>query len=191
MAWITRASVRKFVPQKFRCLYIAPANLGHVVDLIQLGVDGTIVAGVIPHSSPNVGAYNTESIALQGTLKITSEYPGSVTDFFSFQQFYFGCVAGTLEAIASAPIACTITVTGYRESVQVARQKFSYNPGTVVTAPMKKVKLSKKFEYIDEVTFTTEYSVPDAGATLLDDLKYDAFSMKNGESQEEWSGKSE
>ena len=169
--------------------YILPSLTAATTDLIQLGVDGLIVAGIIPESSPNIAAYDGLHQLLEGEPRITSEYPGSVTEFFDFQEFYFGCLADTEEAVASLPISCTITVTGYRASNQVAQQSFKFKPGLfAVTAPMPNATLSKAFKGIDEVTFNTKYSIPDAGATLLESLSYVAYSQNNGDEWgDEWS----
>ena len=140
-------------------------------------MEGTIVTGVLPRSYPNAGAYSASTMLLQGEPEITNDYPGTVTLFFDFQQFYFGCVAGTAEAIASAPIGCNVTVTGYRESNEVARESFIYNPGVALTAPMMKASLGEEVKNLDYATFDSTYEVPDVGATLLDDVKYTAYSM--------------
>lgn len=99
---------------------------------------------------------------------------GTTTRFFDFNSFYFGCVIGTLESAASAPVACTVTVTGYRFGVKLASQSFSFNPGpAAVTAPMTKANLGFAFNDVDKVTFSTSYAGSSAtGATLLDNLSY-------------------
>ena len=145
-------------------------------DLVTLGVEGTIVAGVIPKSSPNTGAFGATTILTQGQPKLVTT--STTTKAFDFKQFYFGCVAGTVESVASAPVSCTITVTGFKSGKKVATQAFKYSPGIAVTSPMKSATLSAAFKGIDEATFSTSYSVSAGGATLLDNLSYTTYSQK-------------
>lgn len=145
-------------------------------DLVTLGVAGNIVAGVIPKSSPNSGAFGATTILTQGQPQLLTT--STSTKSFDFQQFYFGCVAGTVESVASAPVSCTITVNGFKSGKKVASQAFKYNPGVAVTAPMTRASLSGSFRGLDKVTFSTSYSVSAAGATLLDNLSYVTYSSK-------------
>lgn len=130
-----------------------------------------------PESSPNVGAYSARSQLLDNsTPVITTNYAGSVTDTFDFQRFYFGCVAATAEAIASTPLSCTVKVQGYRASNEVAEQEFEFSPGLLqLTVDMVEATLNDDFKGVDTVTFTTDYSIPGAGATLLDSLSYKTY----------------
>lgn len=77
------------------------------IDLVELGVFGTIVTGVVPNTPPNAGAYGLTTALLNGLPNITSDYTGSVVDSFDFESFYFGCVKGTVEAVSSSP-ACAL-----------------------------------------------------------------------------------
>ena len=70
------------------------------ISLVELGVFGTIVTGVVPKSAPNAGAYGLASQVLNGAPNITSKYTGSVTESFDFESFYFGCVKDTVEAVS-------------------------------------------------------------------------------------------
>ena len=165
-------------------------------DLITLGLDGTTVIGVNPRSSPNVGAYSDRSTALDGDAppKITTQYVGSVTDTFDFDSFYFGCVLATGEAVGSLPKPCTVTVVGYKASIEVARQDFEFDPGTLTAnVDMVKAELNDKFRGIDTATFDTEGgelgSVESVlVATLLDDLKYTVYDAKDKKEGEEYDG---
>ena len=143
-----------------------------------MGLDGTIVAGVTPESYPNAGAYGETTGVTNGSPYITTQYSGSADDIFDFESFYFGCVVGTVEAIASLPESCTITVIGYKSSKEVAKQSFDFKVGTLETlAPMIKAELSKDFKGIDTATFSTEYELgAETGATLLDSLSYTTYS---------------
>ncbi|KAE9968119.1 hypothetical protein EG328_004650 [Venturia inaequalis] len=153
------------------------------IDLISLGLDGTIVAGVTPRTYPNAGVYLPVSGVLDGAPSITTQYEGSVTDTFDFEGFWFGCIGMSVEAVASAPLSCDVTVAGFKASLEVARQTFSfkYNVLTdLLTAPMVKAKLSNAFKGIDSATFSTEYDVTNAvGATLLDSLRYTTYNAKD------------
>jgi hypothetical protein len=70
------------------------------IDLVTLGVEGTIIAGIIPKSSPNAGAYGLTTGLLDGAPNITTKYEGTVTDTFDFHNFWFGCVKGTVESVS-------------------------------------------------------------------------------------------
>lgn len=154
------------------------------INLISLGLGGTIVAGVIPNSSPNVGAYDIKTALTEGQPTVTTQYSGSVTDKFDFSNFYFGCVIATQETAASLPSACNITVTGYRASVQVAQQSFEFNPGLLaVTAPLAEAALGEEFKGIDTAKFASDYSVPDVSATLVDSFYYTTYNAESGASE--------
>lgn len=131
---------------------------------------------MLPKSSPNTGAFGATTILTQGQPQLLTS--GTNTKYFDFQSFYFGCVAGTVESVASAPVDCTTTVTGYKAGKQVAKQSFNYSPGVAVTAPMTRASLSYAFKDIDHATFSTSYSVSAGGATLLDNLSYITYSSK-------------
>lgn len=125
---------------------------------------------MIPKSSPNAGAYGATTIASQGGPQL--DVSGTNTKVFDFNQFYFGCVAGTVESFASPPVSCTITVTGYNSGNEVASESFDFHPGAGPTAPMNKAILGPGFKAIDKATFSSKYNVGPAGATLLDNLSY-------------------
>lgn len=127
-----------------------------------------------------------------------------MTDTFDFESFYFGCVVMTLEAVcfpfsrlniyqgtvaniyiqvASVPLSCDVTVTGFKASLEVARETFSFEYDLLtdlLTADVVKAELSDTFKGIDSATFSTEYDISDAvGATLLDNLSYTTYNAKN------------
>lgn len=157
------------------------------INLITLGLAGQDIAGVSPESPSNVGAYSARSQLLDGaTPVITTQYPGSVTDTFDFQKFYFGCVVATAESVASVALGCTVKVQGYRSSNEVAEQEFTFTPELLqLTSDMVEARLSDKFMGVDTVTFTTEYAVPAVGATLLDSLSYKTYNAVAAEVDEE------
>lgn len=72
------------------------------IDLLALGLAGTVTAGVIPHSDPNVGAYGETTDAIDGAPYISTQYSGSTTDTFDFHHFWFGCEEGTVEGVSSS-----------------------------------------------------------------------------------------
>jgi hypothetical protein len=72
------------------------------IDLVTLGVEGTIVTGIVPKSSPNAGAYGLTTGLLDGLPNITTKYEGTVTESFDFHNFWFGCVKGTVESVRAS-----------------------------------------------------------------------------------------
>ena len=142
-------------------------------------MEGTVPAGVTPESYPNTGGYGSITVASTGQPYITTQYSGSAVALFDFKSFYFGCRVATVQGVATVPESCTVTVTGYKSSVEVAKQSFHFEVQTLATlAPMIKAELSKDFKGIDTATFYTDnYGFGDeAGATLLDSLSYTVFS---------------
>lgn len=102
-------------------------------------------------------------------------------------------MVATGEAAASVPTSCTVTVTGYKATKQIAQQSFDFNPGVAVTADMVKANLNG-FKGIDTATFDTSAGdVVDTSAitaTLLDDLVYTVYDAQQdneeyGEEKEE------
>lgn len=166
-------------------IYVVGALLTFT-DLISLGVSGAVIAGVRPESSPNVGAYDARADLLDGASpKITTQYPGSVTETFDLEKFYFGCVVATAEAVISAPISCSVRVQGYKASIAVADQTFEFNaPLLTLVEDMDEATLNDQFKDVDTVTFTTEYNgVPVVGnlvgATLIDSLSYKTYNTED------------
>lgn len=149
------------------------------LDVISTGIGGTVVSGVTPHSPAQCADYNSRTQQFEGPPTITTQYSGSVTSTFDFDSFYYGCVLATSETLASLPISCTVTVVGSKASKEVARQTFTFNPGTAaVTAPMVKAQLSSQFKGVDTVSFSTVYSIAGNGATLMDNLKYKTYNIQ-------------
>lgn len=56
------------------------------------GLAGIPVSGVKPHSKPNVAASGLLTELTQGQVAIYADYPGSTTNTFDLESFYFGCV---------------------------------------------------------------------------------------------------
>lgn len=147
-------------------------------DAVSLSIATEIGAGIEPKSYPNAGAYGLTADVTRTPPKITSDYPGSETEFFDFKSFYFGCVAGAVTSVASAPVECELTVIGYNSSHEVARQTFTYSPGIALRADMMRADLSDEFRGINHATFESKHDVTGVlGATLLDDLNYTAYSF--------------
>lgn len=140
------------------------------LDLITLGIDGAIVAGLIPFSAPRVAAYSIVSGLTSGTPTITADYDGSAFKTFDFEQFYFGCVLASQETLASTPMACTVQVTGYdADGLQIAGQTFDFEPTGVLTSEMQKAVLSEEFKGLTTVEYAT---TTELAATLIDSLSY-------------------
>lgn len=169
------------------------------INVIKLGLGGTVIAGVRPESQDQVGVYTARNLLLNGdTPTITTQYPGSVTDTFDFQQFYFGCVVATAETAASVPISCTVKVQGYKASNEVAEQDFYFTPDNPIVSDLMLASLGSKFIGVDEVKFSTLYTDSDAlsgvvgaaGATILDSLSYKTYNadapkyVANGQDEE-------
>jgi hypothetical protein len=72
------------------------------INLVELGVFGTVVIGIVPESPPNAGAYGLTTNLLNGAPNMTTKYVGSVTEVFDFDSFFFGCVKGTVESVSLA-----------------------------------------------------------------------------------------
>lgn len=105
-----------------------------------------------------------------------------MTSKFHFESFYLGCVFATGESVTSKPVSCSVTLIESKASVEVARQTFDFDPGTLsVTANMIEAQLRQEFKGVDIVRFSSTYSVPGNGATLLDNLKYVTY-----DSQKKW-----
>ena len=115
-------------------------------------VDDPIV-GTIPHSSPNLILTAVDQQVTNGTPSLTVLYSGSKIKSFDFHSFWFGCAANNVQPAASAVIACTITVAGFRNNMEVAVASYSFTPTVgMVSAPMIQAVLPKTFVNLQNVT---------------------------------------
>lgn len=154
-------------------------NLYYNLDNINVG---NAVAGVKAQSAPNVLFFDALSTTTQGTPAIYSDYDDSITDYFNFKYFYFGCVLTNALDVASAPTSCTLSATGYRNGKKVASQSFDFEPTGVLVSTMTKATLNKNFANVDKVTFANNDLVANtAEAVLMDNFSYDVY-LKKGKS---------
>jgi len=47
------------------------------------------------------------------TTQMSVNYPGSTIEFFHLSSFYYGCALLDENTVASEPVDCTITITGF------------------------------------------------------------------------------
>lgn len=115
---------------------------------------------------------------------MTSNYIDSITDYFKFKNFNFGCLLSTEETATSRPASCTITMTGWRYGKQVASQTSSFTASRLHTK-MQFVQLNKGFSNVDTVAFKTNVLVGQTlVGTLFDNMAYDAV-LKPGYSYQQ------
>ncbi|KAK5172827.1 uncharacterized protein LTR77_002947 [Saxophila tyrrhenica] len=127
------------------------------------------VTGVTPQSKANAAGFGTVTSTLQGPSSLLAQYPGSTTNSFDLNAFFFGCILNGLNTEATTPISCDVIVRGFRGARRVATSKFEFK-ATPPVQPMKKVTLNSRFERVDRVTFEL-----DAGALtvfLADNFQY-------------------
>ncbi|KAL8991863.1 MAG: hypothetical protein Q9169_007583 [Polycauliona sp. 2 TL-2023] len=139
-----------------------------------LAAQPDISIGVLQSQSPR----NRIATNPLGTPAITPQTPSYIA--FAFQDFYFGCVLRTQNALLSQPKACDVTLTGYSASTgqEVAKTtvKFTPDPALVKIAPTPtdRVVLPSSFnQKLSKVTVAVSNSL--VTAALLDNLGYRLF----------------
>ncbi|KAI7227007.1 hypothetical protein KC330_g8590 [Hortaea werneckii] len=138
----------------------------------------TEIAGLKPFSKPNVLGYDVV-FAVQGQQTMTSKYDDSITDFFNRKSFYFGCVVTNVVGVASAPLPCSMTVTGFRGQDKIAQKTVAFTPDGLVSN-LGPVNLKNSgFENVDRVEFDLVGGLEKlALAVLFDNFEYDAILKK-------------
>ncbi|KAI1872837.1 uncharacterized protein JN550_003711 [Neoarthrinium moseri] len=142
------------------------------VKVVRPGQGGILLSGVNPQSSPNVGAYDSTT-AVDGLPQLTLRYPTSVYTSFILSSFYFGCVLGPPDAIASVAVGCNVTAIGYYRDREATRNSFKFvpdSPGAV--QKMARADLERQFIGIDTLHFETDYAAAGVGSTFLDNIEY-------------------
>lgn len=85
--------------------------------------------------------------------------------------------------VASLPLSCNVTATGYKHDKVVTEETFVFAFNTLVdgtTKNMTEAVLPKSFEGLDTVTFESSYDVSNMiGATLIDSLEYITYTKKD------------
>jgi len=150
---------------------IGPYN-GLFWENMAVDVADTLLGGIKAQSPPNV------AIADAIDASISTQYPGSVTDIFDLHRFYFACSNDVLVVGGLTPTDCTLTVTGYRASQQIARQSIRYFAagGTLLSgdAPMRRFTLNNFFKGVDTVRFDVD-SLDEVDSIIIDNVQYTTY----------------
>ena len=156
--------------------------------------------GVPPNTPSNMAGFtlvNPVSL-LKGPPAMSVNYPDSTVDFFDLESFWYGCVLPTQETVASSPISCDITVTGFSDIAgeqQVCKQTFQFRVDGLVSSliggtpvgdqlvtvskPMLKANLNAGFRGVRKVVFAVaDRSLLPSLLTvaLLDTVEYTVYS---------------
>lgn len=141
-------------------------------EVVQLGVGGLVLIGIIAQSPPNVIGNGLQDSLLQGPPVIKT---GKGVKSFDLESFYFGCVLDTAASAASVPPACKLTVNGFdAHGKKIADQDFQFTPKGL-KSPMAHAKLSSKFRGLDHVTFSTSTALDALTSTLYDNFSYKVY----------------
>ncbi|CAA9960411.1 hypothetical protein PTMSG1_03813 [Pyrenophora teres f. maculata] len=183
---------------------VALTQIGQYLDLFFQGIylvptlDLPIQPGVKPNTPSNMAGYNLINLAtLNGPPTITTQNAAGNVDFFDLESFYYGCVIPTQETIASLPVSCDITVTGYSDTagtLKTCQQTFEYRVDGVVSTiiggtpigsqpvtvsqEMVKATLGAKFKGLRKVVFSVNgrsLVSPLLTAALLDSVLYTSY----------------
>ncbi|KAI2475003.1 hypothetical protein Ptr902_07505 [Pyrenophora tritici-repentis] len=183
---------------------VALTQIGQYFDLYFQGIylvptfNLPIQPGVKPNTPSNMAGFNLINLAtLNGPPTISTEKADSNVDFFDLESFYYGCVIPTQETVASLPVSCDITVTGFSDTagtMKTCEQSFEYRvdgvPSAViggtpigekpvtVSKEMMKATLGAKFKGLKKVMFSVQGKSPVSGvltAALLDSISYTSY----------------
>ncbi|KAI7422399.1 hypothetical protein KC336_g8351 [Hortaea werneckii] len=136
------------------------------------------LAGLKPFSKPNVLGYDVV-FALQGQQTITAKYDDSITDAFNLNSFYFGCVVTNAVGVASVPLACSMTVTGFRGQAQVAQETVKFTPDGAASNLGPANLRNAGFKNVDSVEFKLIGGLEKlVSAVLFDNFEIDVILKK-------------
>ncbi|RMZ70113.1 hypothetical protein GMOD_00000167 [Pyrenophora seminiperda CCB06] len=159
--------------------------------------------GVKPNTPSNMAGFNIVNpvTLLNGPASMTTNYPDSTVDFFDFESLWFGCVLPTQETIASLPVSCVITISGFSDIAgtrKVAEQKEQFRVDGLISsliggtpiggqpitasAQMVKAEWSSKFRGLRKVVFAVDNQSPLSGVlsvALLDTMRYTVWSKSS------------
>lgn len=137
-----------------------------------VGIDNVLNDGVQPHSPTNEIVTGLPQSLTDGTAYIAAT---GATTYFDLKSFYFGCAIDSVTALVSAPVACTVTATGYYQGKQHIVQEFNYTPSNLLISGQQSAKTQYSkchtgFQGVDKVEFTS--SNPTLDIIVLDDITY-------------------
>lgn len=135
---------------------------------------GSQIIGLAAQSTPNTAAYSYRGNVLNGPAEVTiqSGKPGAAKSF-KLKRLYFGCVGATAESAASTPISCTITITAFKNNVQVDSAQSTFTRSALPVSPLKQFDLPASFKSSDMIRFATKGLVKTlTTATLIDNVQY-------------------
>ena len=118
-----------------------------------VGDPAIALAGLLPESKPNF-AFAVGTAASPSEMTIS--YSGSKVKSFALSSTYFGCESNSGQGLASDPLNCTITATGYKSgsSKAVALEVFTYTvPEGVLKAPLSFGTFGPAFTGLQTVTY--------------------------------------
>lgn len=132
--------------------------------------------GLNAQTKPNVAVQYLLSTGADNTA--TLKPASSKTAYFSLQSFYFGCVAGTQETLASVPLACSLTLTGKRKGKVVVTQDISFSPAGLLKSNLKKQTFAGAWTNVDEVDFKQSGLLSSATmGVLYDNVQFTTFTV--------------
>ncbi|KAK3679523.1 hypothetical protein LTR78_001084 [Recurvomyces mirabilis] len=147
-------------------------------DVLQAGVAG-LATGVTPQSSPNTAVNALTNDLTTGGPSLTT----ATVKAFDLQYLYFGCVAMSLETVASVPLECTVAFTAYKvgSDVPFATVNQQFNPTNAVISKMSKADFGgqylSEFSGLDRVDISVVQSAGTSTLTalLIDNVAYATY----------------
>lgn len=80
------------------------------LDVLNAGVAGIIVTGLVPQSGSNVAVNGLTNELTSGNPSLT---PVAPYKSLTLESLYFGCVVNTASSVTGVPEACTLAITAY------------------------------------------------------------------------------
>ena len=133
---LTRGTVATAVPNPQQGLnykaWVVPNNVGGVIPVPGIG-------GLKPHTPPNFIITATDIQVTEGKATI-SVAAGSKS--FNPKEFWFGCVARTMQGAVMLAVSCTVEVKGYAtvNGPSVASKSFTFTPPFEPIAPVPMIR---------------------------------------------------
>lgn len=146
------------------------------LDVLQAGVAGDVVVGLIPQSGSQVAVFDVTNGITTGNPSLV---PASPYKSFSLESTYFGCSVDNVVSALGVPTACTVSFTAYKPGKNVAFQTINeqFNPTNLTLAHLTKATFPDTWAKMGKIEIAVVQGATTSATTalLIDNVKYDLY----------------